>query len=365
MNILTIIDSFKGTISSKELGKITTNKLSLNGFKSDYIAIADGGEGFLDAMMVNGDLKEKSVYVNDPLFRKIKAKYLVDNEKKIAYIELAVSSGISLLSQDELNPFKASTYGLGEVIKDAINNGYKKICLGIGGSATNDGGAGMLEALGVKFYNHDKLIEKVKNIDFPLITKIDTTDFELTINGIEFVVLSDVLNPLLGEKGATYVFSKQKGAKENELPFLEENMKKYSEFKKEYRENPGCGAAGGVGFAMHAYFNATFYAGLDYLLDLIQFDQIIKDYDYIITGEGKIDDQSLLGKVVFRIAERAKNNKIILVCAINEITEVTLENIKAVYSIVNDIVTREMSMNNPIYYYEKLVEQIIEDLKNE
>ena len=223
----------------------------------------------------------------------------------------------------------------------------------------------MLEALGVRFYNQDKLIEKVKNIDFPEITKIDTTDFELTINGIEFVVLSDVLNPLLGEKGATYVFSKQKGAKENELPLLEENMKKYSEFKKEYRENPGCGAAGGVGFAMHAYFNATFYAGLDYLLDLIQFDQIIKDYDYIITGEGKIDDQSLLGKVVFRIAERAKNNKIILVCAINEITEVTLDNIKAVYSIVNDIVTREMSMSNPIYYYEKLVEQIIEDLKNE
>ena len=275
MNVLTIIDSFKGTISSKDLGIITTNILGLNNIKSDYIAIADGGEGFLDAMMVNGNLKEKKVTVFDPLFRKIEAKYLVDEIKSIAYIELVVSSGISLLSSDELNPFIASTYGLGEVIKDAINNGYKTICLGIGGSATNDGGAGMLESLGVKFYSQDKLIERVKNIDFPIITNIDTSEFDLFIKDTKFIVLSDVLNPLLGEKGATYVFSKQKGAKLEDLPLLEENMRKYSLFKKAYRENPGCGAAGGVGFAMHAYFKAEFYPGLDYLLDLIKFDEII------------------------------------------------------------------------------------------
>ena len=357
MKVLSVIDSFKGTITSKRLGEITKEVLSTKNIDCDYLAISDGGEGFLDAISNNLELKEKYVEVNNPLFRKIKAKYLTYLEQ-IAYVELAESSGIGLLSKNELNPFITSTYGLGEVIKDAINNGYKKIVIGIGGSATNDGGSGMLEALGCKFYHNEELITHISNYKFKEITKIDDSEFNKTIDGVEFVVISDVTNPLLGEKGATYVFSRQKGAKESQLPELEENMKFYGNFKKEYMTSPGSGAAGGVGFALHAYFNAQFYPGIDYILDSINFDQLINDYDYIITGEGKVDDQSFLGKVVFRIAERAKHKKVIIVCGIKEVNSSIPSNIVNIYSVVGDDVTAQMSMEKPEEYYYKLVNKI-------
>ena len=154
MKALAIIDSFKGTLSSKELGQITKETLNNNDLHCDYISIADGGEGFLEA--INDDAVKEKIVVNDPLFRLIDCEYLVANE--VAYIEMAKSSGLTLLNKDELNPLIATTYGLGEQILDAINKNIKKIIIGIGGSATNDGGCGMLEALGAKFYANERLI---------------------------------------------------------------------------------------------------------------------------------------------------------------------------------------------------------------
>lgn len=363
MKVLSIIDSFKGTISSKRLNELVTLELEKKGHCVDSITIADGGDGFLDAICgILRNVESKKVIVNDPLFRKIESEYLVDSLNNTAYIELAKASGINLLKKDELNPFIASTYGLGELIFDAINSGIKKIIIGIGGSATNDGGSGMLEALGVKFYDENNdLINHVSNAKFKKIKRIDDSLFLERISNIEFITLSDVENPLLGKTGATYIFSPQKGAKEEALEELESNMKYYSEFKKEKRDNPGSGAAGGVGYALNEYFNATFFPGMDYLLDLIKFDELVKKYDVIITGEGKVDIQSLLGKVIFKVASRCINKRVIIVCALNELKDINLKdyNISEVYSVVSNKlkITKEDSMRNPEECFQNLLKE--------
>lgn len=363
MKVLSIIDSFKGTISSNRLNELVSLELSKKGHSVDCITIADGGDGFLDAISdILKNLRVKKVIVNNPLFNLIESQYLIDDLNNTAYIELAKASGINLLKKEELNPFIASTYGLGELINDAINSGIKRIIIGIGGSATNDGGSGMLEALGVKFYDEfGNIIHHITNSKFKKIKRIDDSLFLERISNIEFITLSDVVNPLLGENGATYIFSPQKGAKIKDLEELESNMEYFSDFKKEKRNNPGSGAAGGVGYALNGYFNSKFYPGMDYLLDLIQFDELVKKYDVIITGEGKVDIQSLLGKVVFKISSRSINKRVIVVCALNELKDINLSdyNISEVYSVVSEKlqISKEDSMNNPEKCFIKLLNE--------
>ena len=366
MNVLTIIDSFKGTITSKKLGEIVKEEFEAQGHNVDVIPVADGGDGFCDAIediLISQKInyKKMTLDVMDPLFRKVSSYYLVDIKGKIAYIELAKASGLNLLDGLELNPLITSTYGFGELINDAIKHKYKRIVLGIGGSATNDAGCGMLEALGVKFYNgNGELIKQINNTDVGTIEYLDDSDFKKKIEGIEFVVLSDVTNPLLGSNGATYVFSPQKGAKEEDLEVLEENIYNFAKRNKTYINHPGSGAAGGVGYALLTYFNAKLYSGIDYILDLIHYEELVKKYDLIITGEGKIDNQSLDGKVIFRISNRSADKRVILVCAINKLESIDLKlyNVEAIYSIVNDKVTMEESINNPEYYFRQMVRNI-------
>lgn len=361
MKVLSLIDSFKGTLSSLTLGKIMTETLQKRNIEASYIPISDGGEGFLDVISFIKNVKRINCSINDPLARLIKSYYVVDNDT--AYIEMAESSGLGLLKDDEKNPFLTSTYGLGELINDAFNKGYKKIIVGIGGSATNDGGAGMLEALGVKFYNQNSEIKGLCNLKLKDIKSIDASEFNNKIKNLNITVLSDVINPLLGIKGATYVYSLQKGAKSNDLPLLEENMASYAKIVSQsigfdaslYQ---GSGAAGGVGFAFHSFFKPTFVSGINYLLDLIDFNNL--DVDVIITGEGKIDYQSLDGKVISGILKRVKNNqKVIGVCAIKEIEEIP--NMK-IYAIVDEVATVNESLLHPIETYKKLCEKVCIDL---
>ena len=349
MKILTLIDSFKGTITSKRLGELTKEVLSNLGHTVKPFAISDGGDGFLDAISENIELKEVKCIVCDPLMRRIESNYLVTEDT--AYIELAKASGINLLTEKELNPFIASTYGFGEMINDAITKGFKKIVIGIGGSATDDGGSGMLEALGVKFNNGT--LKEMNNKNLGLINSIDTVVLEKKIKDVKFVVLSDVTNPLLGPNGATYVFSPQKGAKKDDLPLLENNMINYSSFYPEFIDYPGSGAAGGVGYALKTFLHAEVVSGIDYILDLIKYDEIYTNYDLIITGEGKIDSQSLQGKVISSIMSKTKERNLIFVCAINELND----NQYNVLSIVGDDVTKEMSMSDPEYYYKELLKK--------
>lgn len=355
MKILALIDSFKGTITSKELGKLVKEEL---GSCVTTYAIADGGDGFLDSISENIALDKKHIKVKDPLFRSIDSYYLLTSDKKTAYIELAKASGISLLKENELNPLITSTYGFGEMILDALNQDVKKIIIGIGGSATNDGGTGMLEALGVKFNNGT--LKDLQNAKLGSIKEIDTKCIKQKLEKVEIIVLSDVTNPLLGENGATYVFSKQKGANEGMLPILENNMKLYASLYPEFINSPGSGAAGGVGYALKTFLNAKIVSGIDYLLDLIDYDVICKKYDLIITGEGKIDFQSLQGKVISSIIKRSQGKKVIMVCGINEL-ESSKQDIYSIVGKKNDYclgVSKAESMDKPEYYFRKLIQLI-------
>ncbi|HBP26257.1 MAG TPA: hypothetical protein DD618_04825 [Acholeplasmatales bacterium] len=366
MKALSIIDSFKGTITSTELGMIMSEELTKKGIEADFIPISDGGDGFLDVTeMVTKDPRIE-VVVSDPLGRKIKTYFLYDEGSRTAYLELAKSSGLNLLSENELDPFATSTYGLGETIGKALAIGAKKIIVGIGGSATNDGGSGMLEALGCRFLDSENhLLTSLSGGQLDRISQIDATDFRKKISGVEFIVASDVTNPLLGPKGATFVFSKQKGAKDADLSVLDSKMENYANaieqsIKQVFRTSPGAGAAGGVGFAFKSMFGAVFHSGIEYILDLVNFDALIKNYDVIITGEGKIDQQSFDGKVVFGISQRAKNKKIVLVCALCEVSEKALKakNIFQLYSVVDAIASKEESMKHPKECFRKLCASI-------
>ncbi len=366
MNVLTIIDSFKGTISSKRLGEIAKEELEKKNHHVDIIPVADGGDGFCEAIedvfkVHHTKYKEEKMAVHDPLGRLIDSSYLVDLNTNTAYIELARASGISLLSIDELNPFITSTYGFGELISGAIKKGYKRIVLGIGGSATNDAGSGLLEALGLLFLDKEKkIITNLNNEKLSLVESVDRTNLEEKTKDIEFIVLSDVTNPLLGKSGATYVFSPQKGAKKADLKDLESNISYFARLNNEYINKAGSGAAGGVGYALQAYLNAKIYSGIDYILDMVDYDNLVNNYDVVITGEGKIDRQSLDGKVVFQVIKRSKNKKIILVCGINELddNDLTKYNVDSIYSVVSGDVSVNDSMSRPEYYYRKMVESI-------
>ena len=358
MKALAIIDSFKGTLSSKELGQITKETLNNNDLHCDYISIADGGEGFLEA--INDDAVKEKIVVNDPLFRLIDCEYLVANE--VAYIEMAKSSGLTLLNKDELNPLIATTYGLGEQILDAINKNIKKIIIGIGGSATNDGGCGMLEALGAKFYANERLITRMNNQKLSQITSIDFSEIDDLLKGIEIIVLTDVDNPLLGKTGATAVFSKQKGADSSMQVVLENNLMHFTEVVKADGNFPGAGAAGGVGFALQQFCHAKFQLGLHYILDSVKFDDLVQNYDYEITGEGRVDSQSLHGKVVFEIIKRTNNAskaKCIIVCGSSEIDQ------KNIYAIVPNYASLDESMKNPKESYKKLIKDIVYKIRRE
>lgn len=363
MKALIMIDSFKGTITSKRLGEITQEEMKKKGIEAEYYPIADGGDGFLDAIEVFLDLKKIEVKCLDPLYREIDSYYLYDESNKTAYIELAKASGINLVTKEELNPYSLTTYGLGQIIDFAIGNGSKKIVLGVGGSATNDGGLGMLEALGVKFYDKDNSeMHHLSNKDMRNILKIDNTQFKKRISDVEFLVLNDVTNPLLGKNGATYVFSPQKGAKKEDLEILESNMKYYSLvvsnlFGIDKSNYPGCGAVGGCGYALMTFCRAKFIPGIEYLLDLLDKKKNVDDYDMIITGEGKIDSQTLNGKVVAGISNRFKDKKMILVCAIDELYSTNDFNGK-IYSVVPFIASSEESMAHPEECYRRLVESI-------
>ncbi|HHU24272.1 MAG: glycerate kinase [Bacilli bacterium] len=367
MRVLSIIDSFKGTLTSVQLGQIATSVFTKKGIDAKWLPISDGGDGFLDTIENIVKTKRVKIKVLDPLGRATETYYLLDENKREAYIEMAKCSGINLLVKEELNPFITSTYGLGQAIHHAIAQGIPSITVGIGGSATNDGGSGMLEALGCKFYDKNRqLIKNMCGGKLDLVQSIDPSALFETIKGVEFIVLSDVTNPLLKEKGASFVYAKQKGASVEDLPILEAKMENYAlvmetYFKKQFRDKPGAGAAGGVGYAFHSLFKAEFHSGIDYILDLVDFENLIKDFDYLITGEGKIDRQSLAGKVIIGITKRAISKKIICVCALSEISlsDLNNPNIVGIYSIVGRIASKEESMQNPQKYFAKLCEEII------
>ena len=309
-------DSFKGTLSSQEISTILSQKAKeiFGNVQTVSVIIADGGEGTIEAMAHQCGGKKRYVDVKNPLGKTIKAHYLALSDKK-ALIEMATASGITLIPHKISNALKTTSYGTGELIKNALDNNVEEIIISIGGSATNDGGIGMLNALGVQFLDENNAPLNPIGENLIKIKTIDTSSMDKRINKTKFTVMCDVTNPLLGQKGATYVFGKQKGANEHHLALLEDGMVNYAHKIKEFlgvdiTTIAGGGAAGGMGAGLVAFCNAQMKSGIKTILELIDFKTIIKNADLIVTGEGRVDSQSADGKVLDGIGSYAKKEQI-------------------------------------------------------
>jgi glycerate kinase len=309
-----IPDSFKGTLSSIEICTIISEKINKHFPHCHVVSIpvADGGEGSVDCFLSALGGEKIVETVSSPYFEDMESFYgLIDDT---AVIEMAACAGLPLV-EDRKNPSLTTTYGVGQLIMSAAKKGCKKIIVGLGGSSTNDGGCGAAAAVGVKFY------DKKGNEFIPVgktlidIDRIDLSHKAKELDNIEIITMCDIDNPMYGPTGAAYIFGPQKGADEKMILELDKGLKNLCdvierETGKDLKDYPGSGAAGAMGAGMIAFFNSVLQMGIETVLDTVKFDEIIEDADMIFTGEGRIDSQSLRGKVVIGVGKRAKNKNI-------------------------------------------------------
>lgn len=309
-----IPDSFKGTLSSIEICTIISDKIYKHFPHCHVVSIpvADGGEGSVDCFLSALGGEKIVETVSSPYFEDMESFYgLIDDT---AVIEMAACAGLPLV-EDRKNPSLTTTYGVGQLIMSAAKKGCKKIIVGLGGSSTNDGGCGAAAAVGVKFY------DKKGNEFIPIgktlidIDRIDLSHKAKELDNIEIITMCDIDNPMYGTTGAAYIFGPQKGADEKMILELDKGLKNLCdvierETGKDLKDVPGSGAAGAMGAGMIAFFNSVLQMGIETVLDTVKFDEIIEDADMIFTGEGRVDTQSLRGKVVIGVGKRAKNKNI-------------------------------------------------------
>lgn len=373
-NILVCSDSFKGSLSSKEIGDIfATVAKEYDGVNITSIPIADGGEGTLDAIYSSGGYKYKKIQCSNPLFQKITAKYLINEDTAI--IEMAQASGLTLIPYKDGNAGYTSSYGTGELILDAIKSGCKNIFITVGGSATNDGGIGALSALGYEFLDKDNSILKPIGFNLDKIEYINTEN-AIDTKGIKFTIIADVDNPLVGERGATFFYGKQKGVVVDFALALENGMINYAnviekQLGAHLHDKSGAGAAGGIAAGLMAFLNADIKSGIDTVLDIVHFNENLKNIDAIVTGEGCIDRQSIHGKAISGVINRAKqfNVPVYLIAGgskleYNELKTIGISGISLLGTKAKNL---EDSINNANVYAkmcaEELIAQIVKETK--
>lgn len=309
--IILAFDKFKGSLTSNEVAEAFAQGWRRIVPDSDIVVvpIADGGDGMLQSLVSVLGATMQSVVAHDPLGRMTACSYAM--HETTAIIEMAQISGLALLRVGERNPMLASTYGLGEVMRDALDRGARRMILGIGGSATNDCGMGMLSALGYRFYNMEGEELTSSGEAMCRVAKIDASHADARLEECEIVVASDVDNLLYGERGAAWVYAKQKGATPAMVEALDAGMRRFSAVVGgEYHNVEGAGAAGGVGYALIALLGAELKPGIELVLDTLGFDMLLDDAQLVITGEGRIDVQTLMGKAPAGVLAHAKRKNI-------------------------------------------------------
>jgi len=315
MTILIAPDKFKGSLTAQQVCDAVSAGLLAADPSLHVISLplADGGEGMSTLLTSFSGGKLLQVSVRDPLFRNIQATYGISRDGETAFIEMATASGLLLLSPEERNPLKTSSAGTGDLVRDALDRGVKHIVLGIGGSATNDAGMGLMEALGVKFLNAagEPLLPVGENLG--RVRQVDVSQLHPFLNLTTVTILCDVDNPLYGPQGAACVFAPQKGADQEMVQVLDEGLKGYSHVLERQFEEPlnfaGAGAAGGLAVSLVAIASAQIRRGTDFIMNFAGLEDLIHSADLVITGEGKIDSQTLSGKVVKGVADRARKWK--------------------------------------------------------
>lgn len=371
MKFILAPDSFKESMTSKEACDAMEKgiKKVIKNAEIIKVPMADGGEGTVEALVTSTNGKFIETLVTHPLGKeKVKARYGILGDGSKAIIEMAEASGIQLVKREERNPYITTTYGTGELILDSINRGVKHILIGIGGSATNDGGAGMIQALG------GRLLDSKGN-DLPFggkalenIKKIDLSNLDKRLKDIKFEVACDVTNPLIGETGASRIFGPQKGATEEMIVVLDNALKNYSEVIKRdlgiditYEE--GAGAAGGLGGALLAFLNAELKKGIELVIKHTGLNEKVKGADFVFTGEGGIDSQTIFGKTPMGVASVAKANNVKTIAFAGKIEEGS-ENlyevgITSIFSIMRGVSDIDTALKMGKYNLEKTVENVM------
>jgi len=311
MKVIIAPDKFKGSLSAQEVCDAVEKGIKKFDAAIKIIKhpLADGGEGTLEILQNYFDLNPITIQVQDPLFNYITASYMVS--KNTAFIEMSSASGLQLIEKENQNCLYTSTIGTGQLIYDAIEKGFKNIVLFIGGSATNDAGIGMANALGYQFYNSENKLILPIGKELINISKIDDSSLFLKLDSINFTVVCDVKNKLYGKNGAAYVYGKQKGASESELYLLDLGLQNFSNKVQKYLNKSvsnieGAGAAGGLGAGAICFLNAKIKSGIDFVIEQTQLKQHLNQHiDLIITGEGSVDKQTLDGKVIKGVSDIA------------------------------------------------------------
>ncbi len=354
MKVVVAVDSFKGSMTSMEAARAVRDGI-LAADPKTYIVIkplADGGEGTTDALIEGMHGEKVKITVTGPYGEKIDSYYGYLPEKKTAVIEMAAAAGITL--SDKRDPMQATTYGVGEMISDAIDRGCRDIIMGIGGSATTDGGIGMMKALGIQFLdeNGNDVGEGAQALF--RVRKIQTEGVHPFLSKVRFQIACDVTNPLCGPQGAVYVFGPQKGVTEEIKAMLDEAMNRYAAVVESTlgircRDIPGAGAAGGLGFACLAFLKAVLTPGIDLVLNAVDLESELLDADIVVTGEGRIDEQTAMGKAPVGVAKRAKKYGAKVIAFAGSVTEgagaCNKEGIDAFFPIVRGVTTLDEAMS--------------------
>jgi len=355
MRILVAIDSLKGSLSSLEAGLAIKEGLEEIDCEVVVKPIADGGEGSVEAMADALGAKFIDTIVKNPLGTEILARYALKDD--LAILEMSSASGLTLINPDERNPLKTSTFGFGQMIKDAIAKGARKFIIGIGGSATNDAGTGMLSALGFNFYDKNGVLLEGKGEDLAKIYEFSDENVSQELKECEFLIACDVDNPLYGTNGAAHVYAPQKGANGRMVKELDDGLKHFASLVKEkngtkFHTQKGAGAAGGLGFAFVAFLGAKLRPGIEIITQTIALEDEIKKADIVITGEGRMDFQSSMGKTPTGVAKLAKKcNKPVVAlagCVQKCAKDCHKNGIDAYFCILNEPVSLEEAMRKDI-----------------
>lgn len=352
MKVVVAIDSLKGSLTSPEAGEAIQEGILRAISDAEVIVrpLADGGEGTVEALTRGMNGRYEKITVTDPLGRPTDAVYGILEDSHTAIIEMSAAAGITLIDAKDRNPMNTTTYGVGEMIKDAIGKGCRHFFIGIGGSATNDGGIGMLQALGYGMLDTEGKQVSLGAKGLAELVSITDEDVLPELKKCTFQIACDVKNPLCGEKGCSAVFGPQKGATPDMITQMDKWLGKYAlltanRYKKADSQYPGTGAAGGMGFAFLSYMNAELRSGVQIVLEETKLEEYVKDADIVVTGEGCLDGQSVMGKAPIGVAGLAKKHhkKVIAFAGcVTEDAKVCNQNgIDAFFPILRNVVTRE------------------------
>ena len=357
MKILIAPDSFKGALSAREAADAMAAgiKRALPHAEVFKVPLADGGEGTVDTLVTATGGSLISLTVKDPFLRDVTASYGILGDKSTAVIEMAAASGLALLENAELDPLAASSYGTGQLIKSALDRGCQKIIIGLGGSAVNDGGLGMLSALGARFYNESGGDSSIGGQGLLDLAAIDFSNLDNRLAPIDFIAACDVKNPLTGPEGATYIFGPQKGVTGSMLETLDKAMARYAKMVAaltgvKTEQIPGAGAAGGLGAAVCAFLGGEIRSGIELVMEVTELKKQMERVDLVFTGEGRIDVQTSWGKALWGLAQMAQKFQVPMIALTGSIgtgTEMLFKNgFTGIFAIADGPLTLEESIRN-------------------